>query len=766
MLSDVIKDEIQNAYRQILTQKSLRARAGQRVMIAEIAKALSAIETGGPDIDKDSSAEKEAAPESPPNAPIIVIEAGTGTGKTLAYVLGTLPLARHLGKKVVLATATVALQEQVSLRDLPDILQHSGLSFSYVLAKGRGRYLCLSRLDQLLRGNASQDAMLELFGEFLDSPNDSNQTLYEDMLEKISAGQWQGDRDDWQGIVSDRDWAPVTVESGQCAGQKCSNYSRCFFYKAREQVQKVDCVIANHDLVLVDLALGGGVILPDPQNTIYIFDEAHHLPGKTNQHFSSSTRLRSTLAWLDASARTLKKLMADSRLQDNGVIARECADLDTLIRATSEALGHVLMMLEPMYSDHQQKLGEPKANESRQQDGQDTMTFALGVIPESLQEQSRQLGSRFTVLGRSLREITVVLKRQMEEADTLPARQQAELWFPVIGGMVSRSDSNEKLWQAFARPDNPGDAPAARWLSAINAGMSTGSPGSYRKDVSSSQQDPIDFQLSCSPVLAAQTLIEHLWQRCAGAVLTSATLSALGTFDVLAMRAGLPAQTVYHRISSPFDYANAATLIIPKLNCDPADTRAHTAAIVSLLPKVLNLNEASLMLFSSRRQMLDVLDSLSADLRSVILCQDDYQKAQLLTLHRQRVDANEPSIIFGLASFAEGVDLPGRYCEHVLIAKIPFSVPNDPIEATLAQWIEQQGRNAFTTLSVPEASFKLVQAAGRLLRSETDSGRITVFDERLVSKFYGKSILASLPPFTREIFPRWLSLPGADNSAS
>ncbi|MDP2379852.1 MAG: ATP-dependent DNA helicase DinG, partial [Pseudohongiella sp.] len=170
MLSDQIKDEIQNAYRQILTQKSLHARSGQRLMIAEIAKALSAIQSPSAEIEDGSPKMADESADATSDIPIVVVEAGTGTGKTLAYVLGTLPLARHLGKKVVLATATVALQEQVSLRDLPDILMHSGLSFSYVLAKGRGRYLCLSRLDQLLRGNASHDAMLELFGELLDSP--------------------------------------------------------------------------------------------------------------------------------------------------------------------------------------------------------------------------------------------------------------------------------------------------------------------------------------------------------------------------------------------------------------------------------------------------------------------------------------------------------------------------------------------------------------------------------------------------------------------
>lgn len=741
MLPDQIKEEIQQAYKQILASKSLRPRYGQRVMIAEIARALALI-----DADQDAGEGSENAAETGSNGPVCVIEAGTGTGKTLAYVLGTLPLAKHLGKKVVLATATVALQEQVTQRDLPDIAKHSGLSFSYTLAKGRGRYLCLSRLDQILQGNDSENAMLALFGDDvsdLGAPTPGDTALYESMLDKISRGEWHGDRDDWDGVMRDADWSPVTVEAGQCAGQKCSNYSRCFFYQARDQVQKVDCVVANHDLVLVDLALGGGAILPAPEDTIYIFDEAHHLPAKANQHFSSSTRLRATMQWLDASARTLARLAADTVINDNGVIAREQSDIKPLFKQLSEALGTALLLVEPLLQANASGNQRAAGSKHGSADGGEAMTFALGVVPVELREQAVQLASRFYRLTRGLREISTVLRRQMEEADTLPGRQHAEQWFPLLGSMASRAEASEKLWQAFASKDAADQAPSARWLSQVEQGDST------------------DIVLSCSPVLAAHTLTENLWQRCAGAVLTSATLSALEKFDVLAMRAGLPAHTVFHRIASPFDYASAARLIIPKLNCDPSDSRAHTAAIVALLPQLLDKSEASLMLFSSRRQMLDVLEGLSDEWRHIILCQDDHQKAQLLNFHRQRIDKGEPSVIFGLASFAEGVDLPGKYCEHVLIAKIPFAVPNDPIEATLAQWLEQQGKNPFMTLAVPEAAFRLVQASGRLLRSETDTGRITLFDERVISKFYGKSILASLPPFTRDIFPAYLALPDA-----
>ena len=221
---------------------------------------------------------------------------------------------------------------------------------------------------------------------------------------------------------------------------------------------------------------------------------------------------------------------------------------------------------------------------------------------------------------------------------------------------------------------------------------------------------------------------------------------------MLQMRAGLPEHTHYLSILSPFDFANSASLVIPKMHCEPSDSEKHTDFIVKAIPRVVDKSSASLMLFSSRRQMQDVMQQLPPLWRDLVVCQDDFQKSQLIKYHRQRIDKGEGSLIFGLSSFAEGVDLPGKYCTHVLIAKIPFAVPNDPIEMTLSEWIEQRGLNSFMTLAVLDAAFRLVQASGRLLRSELDTGKITLFDERIVSKRYGKTILESMPPYRREIF--------------
>ena len=742
MLDQNLKDEIQRAYRQILAERDLRPRYGQRLMVASIANALAGLERNAGESGDEHKESNENGSQIKGNvrsaiAPVCVVEAGTGTGKTLAYLLATLPIARHFNKKVVLATATIALQEQVINRDLPDILKHSGMDFSMALAKGRGRYVCLARLDQQLQGNESEQAMRELFGDLLETPgvNGDNTALYERMLERIASGEWQGDREDWPDQIRDDEWQPVTVEAGQCAGPRCSYYSRCCFYKARESMQTADCIVANHDLVLVDLALGGGAILPDPEDTIYIFDEAHHLPFKANQHFAEQMRVRGTLQWLEQMSRTLVKMAADPMLATNNAFARAVAELQSEQPALQSGLSEALLLIQSIVEARQGSGRDSDTNQGAATGapGQEAWHFPSGVLPPELKSLADQLQRHSVAVSRCLRDCVSALRRQMEEGESLEHRQQAELCFPAVGGMNTRAESICRLWHSLAKDDPAGQAPTARWLRELNF------------------NDERDYLICSSPVLASGTLTEHLWDRCAAAILTSATLSALGRFDMLAMRAGLPENTEYHRIASPFDYQQSAVLRVPKMQCDPSDSQAHTEAIAELLPRILNAEQASLMLFSSRRQMQDVLALMPTEWQDRILSQDDYQKQQLINLHRERIDRGEGSVIFGLASFAEGVDLPGKYCEHVIIAKIPFAVPNDPIEATLSQWLSDQGKNPFQVLSVPEAAFKLVQAAGRLLRNESDTGIITVLDERLVTRRYGKDILDSLPPYRREL---------------
>jgi ATP-dependent DNA helicase DinG len=260
-----------------------------------------------------------------------------------------------------------------------------------------------------------------------------------------------------------------------------------------------------------------------------------------------------------------------------------------------------------------------------------------------------------------------------------------------------------------------------------------------------------DIEVNASPILAAQTLNRNLWQVACAALVTSATLTALGSFERFRMRAGLPKSALATVVPSPFRHAEAGLLQVPDLKADPRDAQAHTNAIIRELPELLEAERGALVLFASRKQMQEVFDGLPREWRRRVLIQGNLSKQETITRHKARVDEGEPSVLFGLASFSEGVDLPGAYCEHVVIAKIPFAVPDDPVEAALAEWIEARGGNPFMEISVPDAALRLVQACGRLLRNEQDTGTISLLDRRLVTQRYGKAILDALPPFRQQI---------------
>lgn len=703
MLTDDLKNTIQSAYSSLLESKGLKARLGQRLMIAEVARTL-------------TSAEDQA------EAPVCVVEAGTGTGKTIAYTLAAIPVAQSLEKTLVISTATVALQEQIVYKDLPDILQHSGLSFNYSLAKGRGRYLCLSKLDSVLQDSGLNGETIGLYPDELPAGVDSQAlVVYQDMLTAMAAGDWDGDRDSWSAELEPPVWSRVTTDHAQCTGRRCANISQCCFYKGREQLGRVDVIVSNHDLVLADLALGGGAILPDPEDCIYIFDEGHHLPDKAINHFAQFSRVRSTERWLDQGLKALTK--AAPQLGNGGGIGRHLQALPTLMETLKQQLAMLYNGLEDQVSVEPDRRGAIPHHR-----------FERGLVPEALRSQALELAANYRALEDVLANSCKILEEAMEEPDHAIPRVDAESWFPALSMMRSRAEANCALWGDYSRASEEESPPRGRWIAVVEAAGGN-----------------LDFEVSSSPILAANTLSHYLWNRCYAAVVTSATLTALGSFQRFTMRAGPPSSARYAVVPSPFDFAAAGELVIPAMNCDPSDAEAHTDALIDLLPQLLNRAEGSLVLFASRRQMEQVCQGLAAEWQQRILMQGQHPKHEVLRRHREAVDAGDGSVIFGLASFAEGVDLPGTYCSHVVIAKIPFAVPDQPVESALAEWIESSGGNPFMEITVPDAALKLVQASGRLLRTETDRGRVTLLDRRVVSKRYGQAMLDSLPPFTRRI---------------
>jgi ATP-dependent DNA helicase DinG len=709
LLTEDTKDTIRQAYTALMESKSLSPRWGQRQMIAEIANTLSRIPGPG---------ESQPRGDAPP---VCVIEAGTGTGKTIAYAVASIPLALALGKRLIVATATIALQEQFVNKDLPDIKRHSGLNFSYTLAKGRRRYVCLSKLDRILAGGSGESDFLPLYPDEMTAPlaTDAMPT-YTNMLDALARGEWDGDRDNWTDNVRDDIWFGVTTDHSQCSGRRCPNISQCSFYRARDELQSADVIVTNHDLALSDLALGGGAILSAPEDSIYVFDEGHHLPDKALSHFSGFCRLHTTIQWLQESGKSLAQLAQAFPALDS--LQRV---LQTLPAAFDAALAD-LQVAEQVVAG----LFEEAPVDDNREDQQ--LRFEHGLVPEQLIPVAAGVSTQFGKMTTGLARAEAILEDALDDEVAGTDKEAVETWHLNIGGMLSRAEGVLALFQEYAVSGENDMPPKARWITLMNSG------GQY------------GFDMRCSPILAADILQEFLWSRAAGVIITSATITALNSFNSFNLHAGVPPGAVQKVVASPFDYSNAV-FSVPKMDCDPGDSTAHTAAIVDALPQLLAQEEGSLVLFSSRRQMQDVYSGVSATLGQMILLQGDYSKQEILRRHREAIDGGSGSVIFGLASFAEGVDLPGDYCRHVVIAKIPFAVPDSPLEAALAEWVEAEGRNPFMEISVPDAALRLVQASGRLLRTESDSGRVTLLDRRLVTRRYGRAILDSLPPYRRDI---------------
>lgn len=705
MLTDKLKQQIQGAYSKFLENKNLKSRYGQKLMIAEIAKTLGNIELDDEN-RRDSSGH------------ICVVEAGTGTGKTIAYLLPSIAIAKALGKKLVVSTATVALQEQIVSKDLPELHRHSELSFSFALAKGRGRYLCLSKLDNLLAEYESgMNPTRALYEDELPSVTAQSIKLYQSMVDALAGNKWNGERDTWPQALEQDAWQIITTDHRQCTGRRCSNVSACSFFKARDSLHSVDCIVTNHDLVLADLALGGGAILPAPEDTIYIFDEGHHLPQKALSHFAHHSRMTSTSKWLDQCNKGLGAILG--QVSGAGNVDRYAEQLPAAFIDCKQRLDQLYPLLD--------ELVQTIALEDRQSN----YRFKDGVVPQNLLLPCVELQRSFDRLTDLLGKMSAEMSEAMEDPHCPVPKVDLENNFPVIGTWQARAEANRELWASYAVPDTNA-VPKARWLTPVdNSGT-------------------MDIEVCSSPILAAKTLEYSLWEKCCGAVVTSATLTALGNFLRFQMRAGTPSDANYQVVPSPFNFADA-TLEVPLFAVDASNADVHTLSLIEHLPKLLDKGEGSLVLFSSRRQMLDVYDEMPDSLRDLILIQGDSSKQEMLAQHKTRIDAGEGSILFGLASFAEGVDLPGDYCRHVVIAKLPFAVPDDPIEAALSEWVVARGGNPFMDITVPDASLKLVQACGRLLRTETDSGKISLLDRRIITKRYGKAILNSLPPFTQVV---------------
>jgi ATP-dependent DNA helicase DinG len=487
LLDPDVRETIQQGYRQFLKSRELSPRMGQKQMVAAIANSLT---------DDD------------PTKRLSVIEAGTGTGKTVGYLIAALPIARALKKTVVVATGTIALQEQLIHKDLPELLESCGWDFSCALVKGRGRYACNLRLEQCLDSVKSKEAGLFLFeDEQQFNPNAATESLFKEMSTALDEGSWDGDRDSWETRIQDIEWRALTVDRRQCTGRRCRFVNQCPFFKARSDLEESECIVANHDLVMADLALGGGVILPPPEDCIYIFDEGHRLGDTAIRHFGAECKINSTLSWLE---RLPKQIKGQAPL-----FSKDTALTEQLPRIEREA-GKIAELLSSAYPLLQEHLDQSEHSEGRYR-------FSHGDVGATIRDLAKQITVHASGWQGRLEVLEETLSEALSDKQYSVPIPDIELFYQQVGNWLSGAERLVSLWDRLHKELKQGDMPMACWVKLDdNAGGN------------------IDISINASPIQAAEILKDRLWGSCYAAVLTSATLKSLGNFNTLQRETGVP----------------------------------------------------------------------------------------------------------------------------------------------------------------------------------------------------------------------------------
>ena len=575
------------------------------------------------------------------------------------------------------------------------------------------------RLEQCLDAIKSKEAGLFLFEDEMPfNPNAQSEALYQELSESLENNSWDGDRDAWDTRIPDTDWQTLTVDHRQCTGRRCQFVDQCPFFKARAELEEADCIVANHDLVMADLALGGGAILPPPEDCIYIFDEGHRLGETAVKHFGAQCRINTTLNWLERVPKQLKG--------QTPVFEKDKTIIDMLPRIDSGA-NEIVALLTTCYPQFQAYL-------DNLEDDRQLYRFPQGDVGEGTRELAQNISaltSRWIGRVELLRD---TLNEALTDRDYAVPIPDIELFYQQVGSWLTKGENLLALWDRLKQQLTSHAVPLACWLRLDDSGSGN-----------------LDIAINASPIQATEILREQLWGSCYGAVITSATLRSLGNFNTLKRETGIPDSAQFLSVAGAFNYAEAATLSVPKDCVEGNAIYEHTDYITDNLAHMVEKKAGTLVLFSSRRQMDEVFDRLDTDLQKICLVQGKYSNREMVRLHKERVDQGKTSVLVGLASFAEGVDLPGDYCKHVIIAKLPFMVPDDPLHEALSEWIEDKGGNSFFDIALPIASLRLIQACGRLLRTESDTGTVTILDKRLITKRYGGQLIDALPPFRRQL---------------
>jgi ATP-dependent DNA helicase DinG len=681
MLTTAIKNEIRQTYQHIAQHRSnFYIRKEQSYMIAQISKIL------GGEHDMERS--------------IGIVEAGTGTGKSLAYLLGSIPLALHNQKKVCISTATVALQEQLVEHELPAFQADYAGEVNFVLVKGRRRYACLEKMQNLIEGVTPARA-------------EQCEQLRE-LIARYQAHTWDGDLDQCPLPMEQALWQQIASDKHTCQRQT-PGHEHCPFHIARDRLQDADVLVTNHHLLLADLALGGGIILPEPESMFFVIDEAHHLPTTTQQFTRAHVSIHNSVQWLkdiEVLISTFSKQVTLTKFVEvSQKMITTCIDAEAALTKIEQCLQQNLTWFDNAEQLHR---------------------FEMGQLPDTIRMLFHNSAITNKTCLQHASRLHQIVQDERQELDL--KRHEYEHILEHLGQMTERFEQMQQLWQGMIQDDSQESAPWVRWLARQQQGQKT------------------EFVAHVSPIMVDRLLEQLLWEKAAGVILCSATLRALGDFNYFLNQLGLKdmGDALCFALPSPFDYPKKGLLYAPTMPCEPNHPE-FTSALIQILPKLIENEGATLVLFTSYQQMQEVAKALNNTLSIPLWVQGEQANHLLLAQHKQLCDQEQPSVLMGTMSFAEGLDLPGHYLTNLIITKIPFSVPTSPVEQAHAEYLKQMGQNPFFQLTLPEASKKLIQSCGRLLRHEDDFGRVVILDARLQTKGYGQPLLEALPPFARRL---------------
>ena len=666
---------------------------------------------------------------------IVAVEAGTGVGKSFAYLVPSILWAVANSKRVIVSTNTINLQEQLVRKDLPFLRGALGVEFKHALIKGRGNYVCRRKAGEVER---------ELASNMID---DDEAKALKNLLEWIKTAK-EGSRSELGVPPPENTWEKVMSESDRSLKTHCPHYQECFFYSARAQASNADILVVNHHLFFSDLAVRKATGNFDREFVIpgygrVVFDEAHHLEDVASEHLGVrisqrgvEQRLGRLVSRRDAKKGTLPYL-AQALRQEGAVVAAE--------RLEKDLLPEVTVGRDRIEAAFQTMLGA--AQEAMESQPQGSGGRAGAAVNDSVAQESRirlsgrpgekallqALQDEFAIVRDAVGLIASRANRvfgALEDEGSISEDRRRSLGVE-LSSLRSRMSSLVDQVNTFLDFE---DRALVRWIE-----VRTRPREPNRREVS----------FNAAPVRVAEDLKTHVFTPVKSVVLTSATLSVEGKLDYVSSRLGLggvsPDRFTFREFPSPYDFARQVMTLVPADLPEP-DAPGFEAAMVPFLLDVLKRTRGrAFVLFTAYGQLRRVHAALEGPLALEgirALRQGERGRSELLDLFR----SGPPHVLFGTDSFWEGVDVKGEALSCVVITRLPFRVPTEPIQVARAEEIEARGESAFRGLTIPQAVLKFKQGFGRLVRSSTDRGAVAVLDRRIVSKPYGRSFLRSLPP--------------------